>query len=758
MYDFRQLSPHDFERLVRDLLQAQWSQQLESFKTGRDGGVDLRYAKGAENLIVQVKHYVRTGFAGLTRDLANEDQKLAKLKPSRYVIATSVPLSPGNKSTIAKTLPSAPLVVSDILGQDDLNNLLGIHPTIEKRHPKLWLTSRAVFDQVLHNAEITRSEFEVRKIHQQIRRYVQTEAFREAERRLGDESVVMVSGPPGIGKTILANMLLYEHLSQGWQAVVIDRDIVEGARLFQRQVNQVFYFDDFIGATLVGEGVGATDKALLNFIALVRDDPTSRLILTTREHLYEQAATRSERLREAGLDADRVVLRMPRYTTQQRAQILYNHIYFSELPNAHVDALLEDDFYREIIRHKRYNPRVIEWMASHQRIRSVPAAGYQTFIRQLLENPLEIWRHAYEEELSHSARSLLLVLWSREGRIGLPNLKTAFLNLHAYRANKYRFERSPQDFSRALKELNGSFINPKGRNAFEVSDPSVLDLIAGILQDAPDNFSDLLISASFFSQIERLWTFARQKNVGMLRQIWRDAGTEVAPIIKSLMLAKGREDLPGVGTSRIGPTYERRLAVAIEVATRIGTDEYRDLVEPIAAKVMEEPVHHGVDIGELVDLIVFLEGEKNSKFSDLARPLRERVFEAVKLGCPSDEFSKATHLLDNSPSDGELNAFRMGYSGYLEHYYNDELSNVQSSGDFARLIDALALFRDVLDVQTDEFVAEVEKAHQEFEEGQEWYAEAHLDEYKERWREERIESESIADMFAGLRVDRTGKV
>lgn len=44
IYDFRNLSPQDFEALTRDLLQAEWNVAIEAFKTGRDGGTDLRYA------------------------------------------------------------------------------------------------------------------------------------------------------------------------------------------------------------------------------------------------------------------------------------------------------------------------------------------------------------------------------------------------------------------------------------------------------------------------------------------------------------------------------------------------------------------------------------------------------------------------------------------------------------------------------------------------------------------------------------------
>ena len=75
-------------------------------------------------------------------------------------------------------------------------------------------------------------------------------------------------------------------------------------------MRQIFYFDDFMGATFAGDRLGATpsvnDRALLNFIAMVRASPTARLILTTREHVYVQALDRSERLRHAGLNELRV--------------------------------------------------------------------------------------------------------------------------------------------------------------------------------------------------------------------------------------------------------------------------------------------------------------------------------------------------------------------------------------------------------------------------------------------------------------------
>jgi Restriction endonuclease len=115
-YDFHQLSPYDLEILAGDLLQAHWSVTLESFKAGRDGGVDLRYATGSNKTVVQVKHYLRTGLNGLLRDLKTEASKVHRLQPCRYVLVTSVPLSPANKDAIVATVGADVLRTADVLG------------------------------------------------------------------------------------------------------------------------------------------------------------------------------------------------------------------------------------------------------------------------------------------------------------------------------------------------------------------------------------------------------------------------------------------------------------------------------------------------------------------------------------------------------------------------------------------------------------------------------------------------------------------
>ena len=184
-YDFLILSPPEFEDLTRDLLQKELNVFIESFTDGSDGGIDLRFAKlKREKAIIQCKRY--KAFNSLIQNLKKEVDNVKKLKPSRYIISTSVGLTPKRKEKILKLFNPFILNTEDIIGKDDLNNLIGKHESIELKYTKLWLSSVNVLNKILHSKIYNQSQFEIDKIHSIVKLYVQNDSFFEANEKHED--------------------------------------------------------------------------------------------------------------------------------------------------------------------------------------------------------------------------------------------------------------------------------------------------------------------------------------------------------------------------------------------------------------------------------------------------------------------------------------------------------------------------------------------------------------------------------------------
>jgi len=98
-YDFRQLNDKEFEILCADLLGEVQCRRFERFKAGKDAGVDGRYfTDQGKEVVLQCKHWSNTPLAQLIRTLSNiEKPKLDKLKPQRYLLTVSNPLSRADK-------------------------------------------------------------------------------------------------------------------------------------------------------------------------------------------------------------------------------------------------------------------------------------------------------------------------------------------------------------------------------------------------------------------------------------------------------------------------------------------------------------------------------------------------------------------------------------------------------------------------------------------------------------------------------------
>ena len=759
-YDFRQLSPHDLELLARDLLQAEWRIALESFKQGKDGGIDLRYAKAKKNTIVQCKHYVGSGLNKLLRELRKEKAKVEKLQPSRYVLVTSVPLSPANKKAIIEIIGDDVLASGDVFGSEDLNNLIGKHPDVERQHFKLWLASTVVLKRVLHNAAVTRSEFKVNQIYRDARRYVQSNAFPRALEMLDEHNLVIVAGPPGVGKTTLANLLLYAHLEQSYTPIIIERDISDGLDLFQRGEQQIFYFDDFMGATFLGDQgkviTSKNDQALSNFIAIVRETPNTRLILTTREHIYAQAMEKSERLRFSGLDSLRVFLRVSDYSFAEKAQILYNHLYFSDLPQNYRDVMLRDGFFLKIIRHDKFNPRIIEWLTSFQIVKKVPVDEFLQWVQSLLSDPSEIWRHAYHEEISDAARSMLLTVFSLGGKVDDWNLRAGFDSLHKVRAGKYGFLTRPEDFHSARRELAGSFIKPSGTNAVEFLDPSLLDLMNSVVREAPGNAVDIVVGAMQFDQIERVWLLSKEEQGNQIASSISVHAEKLVSAVERIMLDAGHKS-HGAENANVS-SVAACLIVLIEMADQLRDSQFSNLIAPILDQILEHWELEGPDIIDATALLTAIRNTDVISRHHAAKremSIRSAVLSGIQDGCRSDELREVILVFDTSEGTKKsmVRAIQSSFTKYCELFFSGELEDCRSSEEFNGLRDDLEFIGEQLDLDVEWLLDELDHAKDEFETHEEMTADYMMDEWKDRRYEEKSSERHIVNMFDSLRQD-----
>jgi len=153
------LSDHDFELLVSSLLEAEYGGHWEVFARGADRGVDVRRKRGVDLDVVQCKHMMNSTIAQLRAAARKEKKKLDALghEPQTYRFVTSKPLTAGNKADLQSDLFPWIKNPSDIWGIDDLESLLGRHPSTERANVKLWLQGAGQLDAQLHSAIWQRS-------------------------------------------------------------------------------------------------------------------------------------------------------------------------------------------------------------------------------------------------------------------------------------------------------------------------------------------------------------------------------------------------------------------------------------------------------------------------------------------------------------------------------------------------------------------------------------------------------------------------
>jgi hypothetical protein len=514
MYDFRTLSPLDFEDLVRDLLQAEFGLLFESFGPGRDLGIDFRFAYGGGNAIVQAKHCPDATLADLLRLARGENEKVSKLKPRRYLLATSAVLTPHSKSKVREAFAAAPLALTDIFGRDDVNNLLGRHKAIERKHFKLWLASTAVLERILHSGVYNRTAAEMEIVQKMVPKFVHNQSVARAEEILSKHGALIITGEPGVGKSTLARMLLWLHAEQNWTIFVID-DIKEAFEMASEGEKRLIFFDDFLGQVrLSTDLIRGVDQRFHPFLQRVRANKDIRFILTSRDYILHQAQAQSTRLSSWAVNAIEFTLNVGTYTRAARAQMLFNHLYFSDISAQERDALLEDDFFLRVIDHRNFNPRLIDLLTTADYI-SITGLPIRDIVQTVLENPQELWETPYRNHVSAEARALMLALFFNDENPSIAALERAFGRMAKVMELPFGAPDTPVKFRSALREIEGSVLAIQERRV-TFANPGIRDFLQRAVDE--DKFLPFAVDAvTEFAELNQAWKFFYAKKVPPLR-------------------------------------------------------------------------------------------------------------------------------------------------------------------------------------------------------------------------------------------------
>lgn len=598
MHDFRQLSPLDFENLVRDLLQAELGCRLESFGSGKDGGIDFRFCRAGHTTVIQAKHYVNSPPHAVIRAGKKENEKVAKLKPRRYVFVTSSTMTPLLKDQLIAAMPDAPLVRDDVLGREDLNNLLGRHPEVLRQHFKLWLTHTETLERIIHSGIYNRTEAELDVIKALIPRFVHNHSVSEAEAILSRRGALIIGGEPGVGKTTLARVLTWLHLAQGWRAFVVD-DLNEALKIATTGEKRLIFFDDFLGQiSLTNDVIRHADQRLPIFLDRVRSNEDLRLIVTTRSYLLSQAQMQSDRLASAKVEASELVLNVGAYTRKIRAQIVYNHIYFSDLTQEEKDSLLAGNFYLRMIDHKNFSPRLIDLLTSSDYL-SIQDAPICDVVRTVLDRPTALWEVPYRSHLSEQSRIIMRAIFFLRLNPTIDDVLASFKHI-SRRMGLTATEQDVAHFRQGLKPLEGSIVSIQNGHV-NFSNPGIRDFMTSVII-ADQMLPVVVASVMTFDELDNAWSFliingSECKKHFKDERIWTDAlervrkgssgsaighvrlALEMYSTLDSEYLTRGlaNETLRVLEHAEINPSDEAECRRALEQLNHLSGDQRSEL-------------------------------------------------------------------------------------------------------------------------------------------------------------------------------------
>lgn len=324
-----------FQDLCSQVCEVTLGRPVEIFREAQDGGQDAVFLilSGTESPpigTVQCKHTsdaMRALKLGdLTAELQNVEELVKAGQADTYAFMTNMSVDAPVAAAMRARLRALGVRKPHIFGRQYIVRVIRTSARLRALVPQVYglgdLTS--IVDERLSEQSRALLDSWVPKL----RTYVPTRAHRNAVNAISDHGIVLLLGNPSSGKSAIGaivSTIASENPANTVLALTSPRDFEAGWN--PNDPGRFFWIDDAFGSNVLRDDyVQDWASAFSKLRAAIKHG--NRFLLTSRKHIYEAARRRLGQRNLAQFTDGSAVVDVGELTSEEKAQILYNHINF----------------------------------------------------------------------------------------------------------------------------------------------------------------------------------------------------------------------------------------------------------------------------------------------------------------------------------------------------------------------------------------------------------------------------------------------
>jgi len=490
MYDLHILGWHSFQQLCLTITREIFGQTVESFLDSSDAGKDGAFAgtwvpsEGealSGRFVIQCKFTSKRDKSLSQSDLADDVEKARRLVQNGrcdcYILMTNAGLSGSAAEKVETLYKDAGVKQFRSFASTWICDQIRENKRLRMLVPRIY--GLGDLGQILDERAYTQAKALLASLREDLSKVVLTNAYRKAAEALDQHGFVLLIGEPAAGKTTIASMLSMGALDQ-WGASTLKLDTSEKVveRWNPDEPSQFFWIDDAFGVTQYESFlVHGWNHAFAMIRTMLRK--SAKIVMTSRDYIYKRARNDLKEGAFPLLRESQVVIDVHDLSSEEKQQILYNHIKLGKQDKKFRAAI--KPHLPAIASHPRFVPETARRLADP--LFTAGLALHRYYLNDFVEKQEQFLQEVLRGLDEHSKAALALIYMRND------TLESPVELEPSEREAIERLGSSVGGCIAALESLNGSLVqhtHAEQTATWKFKHPTVGDAYAGLLLQSPE--------------------------------------------------------------------------------------------------------------------------------------------------------------------------------------------------------------------------------------------------------------------------------